>query len=47
MNSSANAGVELNVTKNEDEAKEMLEFNKKNSSNKKFWLRIKQLCLKI
>ena len=35
MNSSANAGVELNVTKNEDEAKEMLEFNKKNSSNKK------------
>ncbi len=35
MNSSANAGVELNVTKNEDEAKEMLEFNKKNSSNTK------------
>ena len=35
MNSSANAGVELNVTKNEDEAKEMLKFNKKNSSNKK------------
>ena len=47
MNSSANAGAELNVTKNEDEAKEMLEFNKKNSSNKKFWLKIKQLCLKI
>ena len=35
MNSTAYAGAEFMVTKNEDEAKEMIEFNKTNSSKNK------------
>ena len=44
MNSSAYAGAEFVVTKDEDEAKKMSEFKRNNLSNKKYFPRIKPLC---
>ena len=47
MNSSAYAGAEFLVTKNEDEAKELAEFRKNDNLQNKSIVKIKQRYLKI